>query len=478
MRKLLATIVAVGIVCPVLGQEPSALEQMPAQAEMTEETAGTQALPAETMVESEDSTGMTVEEAEDAEKPVETTGEQPMAQVDEPVGAAEEPADAATEPAEQVQEPDEKAKEDTRKKVKLEVKPYGFVKGDMYLTNNHGALSYGKPSMTCVNAATDGNGAGGIQFTAQHSRFGLTGTVEVKEIEVGAKVELDFWVIAADANAKPRMRLAYGWVKPLTGLSVLIGQQWDMFSPLNPTTNNTNANLWFNGNYGFRRPQFRVEYIAPLETVKPGIQFSIGEATKEPGLSISSGAKSADSSEEVSDKWLGSDNLSGLPMFQGRAYVVVPLGITVGLSAVYAAYGEDRDVTTWGISADATLPLHKLISLKGEFAYGSNLHNGDLLTIGGAGGAGDNAVTTNGGWLNVISSPLSWLTLVGGYGVENVRTSTAPGSPKANLTFYGDAIFTIGKYFSFTVEGQRIITSYGGNDATVNVLDISGKVAF
>ena len=36
----------------------------------------------------------------------------------------------------------------------------------------------------------------------------------------------------------------------------------------------------------------------------------------------------------------------------------------------------------------------------------------------------------------------------------------------------------IGKYFSFTVEGQRIITSYGGNDDAVNVMDISGKVSF
>ena len=40
--------------------------------------------------------------------------------------------------------------------------------------------------------------------------------------------------------------------------TVLVGQTWDLISPLNPTSLNTNGNYWFGGNAGFRRPQFQV----------------------------------------------------------------------------------------------------------------------------------------------------------------------------------------------------------------------------
>jgi hypothetical protein len=136
---------------------------------------------------------------------------------------------------------------------KPKFEPFGFVKGDAYYSVG-GVKSWSQPSLTCASIAT-GSDTNAVSFTAQHTRFGLKGSGQSGDITMGGLIELDFFVIAANANAKPRMRLAYAWCDPLKGLQIRAGQQWDLFSPLNPTTNNTNANLWYDGNYGFRRPQ-------------------------------------------------------------------------------------------------------------------------------------------------------------------------------------------------------------------------------
>jgi len=346
------------------------------------------------------------------------------------------------------------------KPVKPSLKPYGFIKGDMYYVAGGSALSWGKQAITCVSLASD-TGGRGISFTAQHSRFGLDGSIAFKKMEIGGKLELDFFVVDADANAVPRIRQGYAWVRPLKCLDLRFGQQWDLFSPLNPTTNNTKANLWYSGNYGFRRPQCQLRYTAPLKTVKPGIQLSIGETAK----------------EKAGTGTIGADNLSGQPLYQGRVNAVLPLGIDVGVSGMYATYGTDGMVETWGISADLNAPVSKYVALTGEFAYGSNLNNADNFTIGGSGGKGSAAVTNNGMWVGVVSKPLRFLNVAGGYAVENLTRPVA-GKPKANTTFYGDLIIVINQFFELTLEAQRIITSYGYNDATVNVLDVSGKIIF
>lgn len=344
---------------------------------------------------------------------------------------------------------------------KPQLKPYGFIKGDMYYASDP-VVSYGKPSLTCVSRATDeATGGEGIAFTAQHSRFGLKGSADVGEVNIGGRLELDFWVIAANANAKPRMRLAYAWCKPLEGLDIRIGQQWDIFSPLNPTTNNTNANLWYNGNYGFRRPMFQLRYGLDLGAVTPGLQVSVGEATKEKGAG----------------DWIGLDNEAAFPMIQARIATGITDKFTLGVAGVHAAYGEDKDYTTSGVSVDASLPLHKLFALKGEFAYGENLNNGNIFTLGGSGDA-DTYVKNMGFWVNAISKPLDFLHVALGVAQETIL-DPAPDAIEKNVTFYGDLIVPVGKYFSFAAEYQYLKTTLENEtDYSANVIDIAGKVSF
>jgi len=357
---------------------------------------------------------------------------------------------------------------------KLELKPYGFLKGDMYVAIGE-ALSWGKSSITCASRAGAGDTMQAMSFSAQHSRLGLKGAVTVDEVEVGGVAEVDFFTIASNANGKPRMRLGYAWCKPLKGLEIRAGQDWDLFSPLNPTTNNTNANLWYNGNYGFRRPQLMVGYTIDAGTVKPSIKVSAGEAAREDELTVSQDASTKDVKVGT---FLGSDNLSMIPMLQGRIGAVIAGKADIGVGGVYAAYGEERDITTGGINVDISLALHKLFALKGEFGYGKNFNNANLFTVGGSGTASAD-ITNIGFWFDATSKPVDFLNIVAGFGDEIITSDLAAGAIESNMTVFGDLIFPMGKFFSLAVEYQLLMTTPKDKDAYIaHVIDIAGKVTF
>ncbi|MBD3344049.1 MAG: hypothetical protein GF401_03195 [Chitinivibrionales bacterium] len=355
--------------------------------------------------------------------------------------------------------------------AKPEFKPYGFIKGDMYMAMD-GVESWGQAQPTAVSRATGNeNYEPTMAFTASHSRFGLKGQGSVKEIPIGGVLELDFFSAKSNTNfnANPRLRQAYAWVKPGMGFEVRIGQQWDLFSPLNPTTNNTNANLWYNGNYGFRRPQFQVRYGMELESIKPGIQFSIGEGAKE-----ASG--------------IGLDNLSLMPLIQGRLSAEIMEKATVGISGVYTTLGENDEITTYGVSGDVGYTLNKLLALKGEVAWGQNLNDVNIFTT-----AGNKFVYNKDGtptdsedkeilgfWFNALSKPLDYLHVAAGFAME-MNNTEIPNEEAVdeNMTAYGDLIFPLGKHFSLAAEYQFVKTThFDGNEYTANVIDLAGKISF
>ncbi|MBD3392045.1 MAG: hypothetical protein GF418_08225 [Chitinivibrionales bacterium] len=344
--------------------------------------------------------------------------------------------------------------------AKPELQPYGFLKGDFYYASNKVA-SWLNSTPTAVTQAV-GDGPSTMAFSAAHSRFGLTGSVDVDRVTIGGKLELDFFSVYTNtnANANPRMRQAYAWVRMRKGLELRAGQQWDVFSPLNPTTNNTNANMWYVGNYGFRRPMFQLLYTLDLGSVVPCIQVSAGEGAKE------------------GDATLGGDNLSLTPMLQGRLSAAVVKIVTIGVAGTYAAFDSDRDLTAAGFSADLNAAIHRLFALKGEFCFGSNLNNANIFTIGGSGSA-DHAVENIGFWVNVISKPLDFLHVAAGVGQEQIISEIAAADLEKNFTVFGDLIIPIGEHFSLAGEYQFIQSSpKQGDAANASVVDIAGKISF
>jgi len=343
---------------------------------------------------------------------------------------------------------------------KPKLRPYGFIKGDMYFATD-GVHSWGQPQPTAASSAT-GVDSQSTAFSAAHSRFGLKGKTDVDDIEIGGRLELDFFSTQSNtnANANPRMRLAYAWCEPVPELEIRVGQQWDLFSPLNPTTNNTNANLWYNGNYGFRRPQFQVRYWMDFGKVTQDIQASIGEGAKE-------------------SVGIGADNRALVPMIQGRVGAEFVKTVDLGVSGLYTAFGAKRDHTAKGVSVDLAVTPHKLLSIKGEFGYGVNLNDANVFTIAGEQTRAGNEETV-GFWVNAIGKPAEYLHLVAGFADEMVISTVEDAEKESNLTAYGDIIFPIGKVFSLALEYQYLLTSVKGEDdpRSANVLDLAGKVVF
>ncbi len=351
---------------------------------------------------------------------------------------------------------------------KLEIKPYGFIKGDMIYTTK-GVNSFGADNLSAPQVA-NGIDRATTGLTAQHTRLGVKSTVGDK-IKVGGLVEIDFYGGAFDANIKPRLRLAYASIAT-GGFEAKMGQQWDLFSPNNANTNNTNGNLWYAGNRGFRRSQLQLSYTIANDKFSPMVQFSVGETSKE-------------------DAGLGKDNLSGMPMIQGRISGKIMKKYVIGISFVSGKYLEkkgtiialdtlkkDFKFSTTGIGVDFNLPFHKYFSLLGEFNTGTNLNNANLFSVAGNhswGFSGGNVVQNDkksmGYWLNATSNITDWFGVVVGYGLDkNTSSKYVTNNIEKNSVLYLDFVFPIKHGFSVALEVQNIKTT------VVNTTDANGKI--
>jgi hypothetical protein len=330
---------------------------------------------------------------------------------------------------------------------KAELTPYGFIKGDAVFASE-GVLSFGNPSLVAPQHAS-GLDTGALGFTAQHTRFGLKGSIGDEDLKAGGLVELDFFGSSFETNLHPRMRLAYAWVQA-GNFEARFGQQWDIFSPNNASTANTNGNMWFGGNLGFRRAMIQLIYSMPMGGVTPKLQLGLCEGTKE-----ASG--------------LGADNWAKMPMIQGRLSAKFGDGYDVGGAFVYASHSpvpddSEYDFNSTGFGGDFNLPFHELLALKGEVNVGTNLANATLFSI-----AGKHIPSTEGVeevdrknmavWLNATSHLHEKLILVLGFGMDQNTADDADfmvSNLKSNTVIYGDIIFPVKHGFSITLEVESI----------------------
>ncbi len=367
---------------------------------------------------------------------------------------------------------------------KLDLKLYGFIKGDMFYANK-GVISFGSQSLAAPQIAS-GIDQHALGFTAQHSRFGLRGIVG-EEIKVSGLIEIDFFTNAFDANVKPRIRQAYASVAK-NNFEARLGQQWDLFSLNNPNTNNTNSNLWYGGNRGFRRAQIQLSYKMDHDRFSPMIQLSIGETARE-------------------ESGLGKDNLKAIPMFQGRLSGTIVKKYIVGVSFMNGQFLEtafinpantkEFTVIASGFCFDFNLPVHQFFSLLGEFSTGTNLNNANIFSISGNHyySVANEKVTeydrkSIGCWLNAFSKIRDWFHVSAGYGFDkNNSAAFTINAWEKNSIFFGDLIFPIRHGFSVAMELQRIsttkVTGIDENNKisesekyNANVISISGRLSF
>ncbi len=263
---------------------------------------------------------------------------------------------------------------------------------------------------------------------ARRSRFGLD--VFGPEIPIrgglssGGRVEVDFLgEYVTENQAQARIRHVYLELYD-ENQRILIGQTWDVISPLYPRTVNFSVG-WFGGNIGFRRAQFRYERFGTVsEDVSWVLQTSLNQDITpdfptDPGVVRESG---------------------NYPVIEARtALSFNPLDaekpITLGISAHLGETGFDFLTTgppplllppeqgarfeTWSYNLDLAMPLGPRAHLLAEFFHGRNLSP----FLGGVGQGvcpcNRAAITSIGGWADLQYSWTENLTTDVGYGVDD-----------------------------------------------------------
>lgn len=372
---------------------------------------------------------------------------------------------------------------DIPEKIKLSCKVpfsfYGFVLAEFlysdsqlssFGTNNNTPASY-NTNITGFNRVQDesiqGNNNAFISGTVQNTRFGFM--LEPydfggKNFKVDARLEMDFFStgnLSAGALA-PRLRRAYAGIGQ-ERWHVLFGNEWDLFSPLNTATYNVGANLWRQGNLGYRRPQIRFTFNQPIGD-KSGIK--VATSVNLPSNSMSSNDPA---------------NTTGIPMFQGLFgfWHELPAGkFWAYLTGVYyrnnnAVVGAS-DINNWGMALSILAPAHKFFKFAGEFHYGYSL--GTMFS----GASNTSRQREIDGWGQVKSEWLKWFETNVGYGGEFIKSSqVAAGFVKRNQIVFANLRFKPHRTFHIGPEYNYMRTNYQGTGSSeANVIFLNALYYF
>jgi hypothetical protein len=281
-------------------------------------------------------------------------------------------------------------------------------------------------------------------------------------------VEIDFQnnslnVLSGENKGTVMLRHAYAEVKN-EEFRFLVGQTWDVISPLYPGMLMYSVG-WDGGNIGYRRAQFRGErYFAFSDTSLVTTQLAICPQVY---------------SDSLTNPTAGtiSGEPSNWPLIEGRlAWTVGPRGpgclpITVGLSGHIGeqefdtlTLGHDHRIRTWSGNMDIRVPLTERLGVQGECYVGENL--GTFL---GGIGQGINPLTLAGirdagGWGEIWYDWTPRLHSHVGYSVDQPVADDVAylGARTYNQFYFGNLVFDLTKNFIIGMEVSSWKTNYYG----------------
>jgi len=245
----------------------------------------------------------------------------------------------------------------------FETEVYGFIKTSaMYATEalaSFNNINLSAPTHAVAHTKS-ADQKSRMSFQAQQSRAGVN---LKKGTDLSAKLEFDFVDFAKSSpttQMNPRVRIAavtYNWENQ----KIIIGQDWDLFSPVTSYTYDYVGLYFMAGNTGFMRQQF--QYLNTQGKWEFGA--AVGMAGNNPGTMDS-------------DLELGKS-----PTYSARASYALSAG-RIGASVIYShlKYAENdssHDVYGYNLFLENSLGE---TSLKSEVYYGQNLGNIGTLAIG------------------------------------------------------------------------------------------------
>jgi hypothetical protein len=204
-----------------------------------------------------------------------------------------------------------------------------------------------------------------MSFQTQQTRAGIN---LKKGDNLSAKLEFDFIDFnksSPTTQMNPRVRIAavtYAWENN----KIIVGQDWDLFSPVTSFTFDYVGLYFLAGNTGFMRQQ--AQYLKDLGQWELG--GALGMAGNNPG---------------VTDADL---ELAKSPSYSGRATYKINEKSRIGLSGIYARLNYQASPTANGTTHDAYAgnafyeQAWDGLTVKSELYYGQNLANIGALSIG------------------------------------------------------------------------------------------------
>lgn len=246
----------------------------------------------------------------------------------------------------------------------FELAPYGFLKSSaMYA--DEALASYNNVNLSAPTHAVaqtrSQDKTSRFSFQTQQSRFGTT----IAKDKLSGRFEFDFIDFnksSPTTQMVPRVRIAsvtYQW----DNNKVVIGQDWDLFSPVTTYTFDYVGLYFMAGNSGFMRQQ--AQYLKTLGEWELGA--ALGMAGNNPGVTDADleFGKSPSYSARISK------NIEG-----GR------FGISGIYSTLHYTSTNGYKTDAYGANAFFEKKYNTTFAVKSEAYYGQNLGNIGALTIG------------------------------------------------------------------------------------------------
>lgn len=312
------------------------------------------------------------------------------------------------------------------------IKPYGSIKLDA--AYNDSAVTNGNYVVYVPSEASARNDDE-FNVTARETRLGLEVTTpEYDGWKTTGKVEIDFYgdsILSHENEAELMLRHAFIETTK-NGVTLLVGQTWDVISPLNPSTLNYTAG-WGAGNIGFRRPQVRMSYDRILENDTSLLtQVALLRTT---GL--------ANEDLDMGGQNDGDD--SGFPTIQVRAALSTRIftekKAVIGISGHYGKEEADwagnvTDHKSWSTNLDFMIPLQDRFTLSGEVFIGDNIDDYFGGVIQGVNIFTRNEISTTGMWAQLNYKYNDKIEYNTGLGIDNPDTDDLNGGMRDQNSFY------------------------------------------
>jgi hypothetical protein len=319
-------------------------------------------------------------------------------------------------------------------------------------------------------------------MTARQSRFGLRFQgPDVMGAKLSGQVEVDFFggkaALGNGINMDLlRLRLALGRLD-WTNFSLVAGQDWSVFAPLNPTSLASYAipAMSASGNPWIRTPQIRGELrhgisdTAKLQWQIAATDPDVGDyqtaqflTTRSPGIGERGRMPGLDSRLGFTDTVNGHDFAVGVSAHYGRGKDVGTIG---SLNVV-------RPVDSWGVALDWSLPFSKYFALTGEAYEGRALGIFSVASgesVGAVGTPGAHGVFSRGGWAQAqVNFNTKWQFNLA-YGIDQPKASELPvGSRDRNQTYMANLMYKLNSSITFAWEYRRFLTDFRNQIAANN----------